>query len=115
MSSVTIKSIKAGDGVTYPEKGNLVSVHYIGTIEQTGVEFDSTYKRHKPFQFRIGSDQVVPGLEVAVKCLSLGERANTTIPASLAFGDRGLPGLIPSKASIIFELELLEIKTGLGN
>lgn len=111
--SVIIKSIKAGDGLTYPEKGNLVSVHYIGTVEATGIEFDSTYKRHKPFQFRIGSEQVVPGLETAVKCLSLGEKAQTTIPASLAFGDRGLPCLIPSKASIVFELELLEIKNDL--
>jgi FK506-binding protein 1 len=61
----------------------------------------------KPFKFKLGSEQVVAGLDEGVSQLSIGERAKLTLPASLAYGVKGLPGLIPPNSTLIFDLELI--------
>jgi len=71
--------------------------------------FDSTRARERPFRFRIGEEQVVPGLEKAVVNLSVGERAKVVIPAALAYGKQGFPGKVPSDMDIIFDLELVSL------
>lgn len=61
----------------------------------------------KPFRFKLGAEQVIPGLDVGVSQLSVGERAKMTIPAHLAYGERGFPGLIPPNSDLIFDIELI--------
>lgn len=108
MNSVQIDTRVAGDGLTYAKKGDRVALHYIGKL-RNGSVFDSTYIRKKPFQFTIGNDEVIPGLEYVVKQLSLGERAVADIPSSLAFKTHCIQGLIPPNADITFDVELTSI------
>ena len=74
------------------------------------IKFDSTYSRgkNKPFQFRLYSEQVIPGLEEGVSQLSVGEKALITIPAIKAYGEKGFPGLVPKDCDVLFEVELIE-------
>ena len=96
----------AGDGINYPRPGNTVTVHYTGFLKD-GSRFDSSRDRGKPFKFKLGAEQVIPGLDLGVAQLSIGERAKVTIPAHLAYGDRGFPGLVPGKTDLVFDIELI--------
>ncbi len=69
--------------------------------------FDSSRDRGKPFKFKLGAEQVIPGLDKGVSQLSIGERAKIMIPAHLAYADRGFPGLIPPNSELVFDLELI--------
>lgn len=97
-----------GDGVSYPKSGDLVTVHYDGTLKN-GKKFDSSRDRNKPFQFYLRSGTVIEGWVQGIPKISLGEKARLTIPGPLAYGPRGFPGLIPPNATLIFEVELLKI------
>lgn len=108
MSDISIDRITPGDGKTFPKTGDLVTMHYDGTLEN-GKKFDSSRDRGKPFQTYIGVGQVIQGWDKGIPQLSLGEKARITIPGSLAYGPRGFPGLIPPNATLIFEVELLGI------
>jgi len=103
---VTIETVKAGDGVTFPKKGQLVVVHYTGTLTN-GKKFDSSRDRGKPFEFRIGEGQVIRGWDEGVAQLSVGQRANLTCTPDYAYGDRGHPGVIPPNSTLIFDVELI--------
>jgi FK506-binding protein 1 len=89
---VKVEIFAAGDGINYPRPGNTVTVHYTGYLPD-GSRFDSSRDRNKPFKFKLGHEQVIPGLDLGVAQLSIGERAKMTIPPHLAYGDRGFPGL----------------------
>jgi FK506-binding protein 1 len=89
---VIVEIFAAGDGINYPRKGNTVTVHYTGYLAD-GTRFDSSRDRNKPFKFKLGMEQVIPGLDLGVAQLSIGERAKMTIPPHLAYGERGFPGL----------------------
>jgi len=103
---------RAGDGRHYPKKGEVVSIHYILKLKnESGKLIDQTYQREKPFTFKVGSGQVVRGWDEVVKQLSVGEKARCTIPADLAYSNRGFPGLIPPGFPLYVELELLSIVT----
>mmetsp|Transcript_27478 Transcript_27478/g.59665 ORF Transcript_27478/g.59665 Transcript_27478/m.59665 type:complete len:143 (-) Transcript_27478:105-533(-) len=109
---VTVEIFKAGDGMNYPEQGQTVAIHYTACFlkdDGTCVEFDSTRHR-KPFKFNLFSEQVIPGLCLGVSQLSIGEQGKITIPSSLAFGDKGLPALVPKNADLTFMVELLGFK-----
>lgn len=108
MSGKTNNSITIGDGANFPKPGDLVTIHYVGTLEN-GKKFDSSRDRGKPFQTNIGVGQVIKGWDEGIPQLSLGEKAILTIPGSKAYGDRGFPGLIPPNATLIFDVELLKI------
>lgn len=103
---VSVEIFAAGDGINYPRAGNTVTVHYTGYLPD-GRRFDSSRDRGKPFKFKIGAEQVIPGLDLGVAQLSIGERAKLTIPAHLAYGDKGFPGLIPCKSELTFDIELI--------
>eukprot|EP00996_Jenningsia_fusiforme_P004522 NODE_5354_length_686_cov_29.739403_g4980_i0.p1 GENE.NODE_5354_length_686_cov_29.739403_g4980_i0~~NODE_5354_length_686_cov_29.739403_g4980_i0.p1 ORF type:complete len:109 (-),score=19.26 NODE_5354_length_686_cov_29.739403_g4980_i0:221-547(-) len=103
---VSLEKIIEGDGKTYPKKGQIVSVHYVGMLPD-GSEFDSTRKRGRPFKFRLASGEVVKGWDEGVSQMSLGERAKITMSPDSAYGAKGFPGLIPSETSIVFDVELL--------
>jgi FKBP-type peptidyl-prolyl cis-trans isomerase len=89
--------------------GDTVSVHYLGTLED-GTKFDSSYDRNEPFQFTIGSGMVIPGWEEGVVGMKEGGKRKLVIPPAMAYGVSGVPGVIPENATLIFEIELLEIQ-----
>lgn len=103
---ITVEIFAAGDGVNYPRKGQTVTVHYSGYLP-SGEMFDSSRDRGKPFKFKLGGEQVIPGLDAGVSQLSIGERAKIVIPPDMAYGERGFPGLIPRNSALVFDLELI--------
>ena len=91
-----------------PNLGDRVSVHYSGKLID-GSLFDSSYKRNMPFEFNVGLGQVIKGWDEALLILGKGDKGTFIIPSELAYGKRGAGGVIPPDASLIFEIELLEI------
>ena len=101
---------KQGDG-NKPHAGDRVSVHYSGYLLD-GTKFDSSYDRNKPFEFSLGQGRVIKGWDEGVALLNIGTKAKFFIPANLAYGSRGAGGVIPPNATLIFEVELLDIVPG---
>ncbi|MCK5822444.1 MAG: FKBP-type peptidyl-prolyl cis-trans isomerase [Bacteroidales bacterium] len=104
-------TVKKGDGKKV-KKGDLITIDYDGRF-LNGKFFDSTKKRQQPFDFVYGSElQVIPGLEEAIGMMEQGEKAVVIIPSSLAFGDNGSStGIIPPFTSLIYEIEIINVKT----
>ena len=104
--SVGVEIFSAGDGINYPRAGQTVTVHYTGFLPN-GEQFDSSRDRGRPFKFKLGAEQVIPGLDAGVAQLSIGERAKISIPSDKAYGSRGFPGLVPPNSALVFDLELI--------
>lgn len=105
---VEIEILKEGAGAV-AKKGDTVSVHYVGTLEN-GTKFDSSVDRGTSFEFSLGAGQVIPGWDIGVEGMKIGEARKLTIPSELAYGSRGAGNAIPPNATLIFEVELLKIK-----
>jgi FKBP-type peptidyl-prolyl cis-trans isomerase len=103
-SGLQYKVLKAGTG-KQPKATDTVKVHYRGTLTD-GKEFDSSYKRGEPASFPVG--QVVPGWTEALQLMKEGAKWQLTVPASLAYGERGRPGIGPNQV-LLFDVELLEV------
>jgi FKBP-type peptidyl-prolyl cis-trans isomerase len=88
--------------------GKAVTVHYTGTLKD-GTKFDSSVDRKEPFTFTLGSGQVIKGWEQGIQGMKVGGKRKLTIPADLAYGNNAV-GAIPANSTLIFEVELLEVK-----
>ena len=106
-SGLEYEDTTVGTGAS-PQKGQKVSVHYTGRLTN-GTKFDSSRDRGQPFTFVIGRGEVIAGWDEGVGTMQVGGQRTLTIPPSLAYGARGVPGAIPSGATLVFEVELLEI------
>ncbi|WP_277632718.1 peptidylprolyl isomerase [Avrilella dinanensis] len=91
------------------EKGNTVSVHYRGKLAN-GQEFDSSFKRNQPLEFVVGIGQVIEGWDEGLQLLQVGDKARLVIPSYLGYGSRGAGGVIPPNATLIFDVELINVK-----
>jgi FKBP-type peptidyl-prolyl cis-trans isomerase len=109
-NSAQVVVVHPGDGIHYPRKDQTVSIHYNAYNSDTSTEFDSTFRRNRPLEFKLGADMVIPGLDSGVSNLSVGEVARIVIPPDLAWGERGFPGLVPPDTTVIFDVELLAIR-----
>lgn len=107
-SGLMYEEIVEGTGAS-PQKGKTVVVHYTGTLTD-GTKFDSSRDRGEPFEFTIGIGQVIAGWDEGVMTMKIGGRRKLTIPPKLGYGERGFSGVIPPSATLIFDVELLEIK-----
>eukprot|EP01094_Clydonella_sp_ATCC50884_P009000 TRINITY_DN18538_c0_g1_i1.p2 TRINITY_DN18538_c0_g1~~TRINITY_DN18538_c0_g1_i1.p2 ORF type:complete len:134 (+),score=45.85 TRINITY_DN18538_c0_g1_i1:213-614(+) len=91
------------------KSGDTLSMHYTGKLTD-GTKFDSSLDRGTPFEFTLGSGQVIQGWERGLKGMCVGEKRRLKIPSSLGYGANGMPPTIPASAGLVFEVELLEIK-----
>ena len=92
-----------------PRPGDTVVVHYTGWLTN-GKKFDSSHDRHQPYEFVLGQGTVIKGWDEGVGSMRVGGKRKLTIPPTLAYGDRGYPGVIPPKSTLVFEVEFLKIK-----
>jgi FKBP-type peptidyl-prolyl cis-trans isomerase len=88
--------------------GKSVEVHYTGTLAD-GTKFDSSHDRKNPFSFRLGGRQVIAGWDEGVAGMKVGGTRKLVIPGNLAYGARGVPGVIPPNAELTFVVELLRV------
>lgn len=107
-SGLRYKILQKGEGKK-ATKGANVSVHYKGQLLD-GTVFDSSYKRKQPIDFPIGVGQVIPGWDEGIQLLQVGDKARLVIPSDLAYGERGAGGVIPPNATLIFDVELMDVK-----
>lgn len=104
-SGIVITTLKEGTGAG-PKSSDTVKVHYRGTLVN-GKEFDSSYGRGQPSTFPL--NRVIPCWTEGLQTMKIGGKAKLLCPPNLAYGSRGIPGTIPADATLIFEVELLEI------
>ncbi|MDD2986667.1 peptidylprolyl isomerase [Flavobacterium sp.] len=107
-SGLRYKMIQKGSG-KQAEKGKTVSVHYEGSLEN-GQVFDSSYKRKKPIDFPLGKGHVIEGWDEGIQLLQVGDKARFVIPSYLGYGSSGAGGVIPPDATLIFDVELMDVK-----
>ncbi len=104
-SGIEITILNEGSGAK-PKASDSVKVHYKGTLTD-GKEFDSSYRRKEPATFPLSG--VIPCWTEGVQSIKVGGRAKLVCPPNLAYGARGVPGTIPPNATLVFEVDLLEI------
>jgi FKBP-type peptidyl-prolyl cis-trans isomerase FkpA len=108
VTELKIEELKTGDGKE-AKSGQTVSVHYTGWLTN-GTKFDSSLDRKAPFSFNLGAGMVIPGWDQGVAGMKVGGKRKLTIPSHLAYGERGAGGVIPPNSTLVFEVELLEVR-----
>jgi peptidylprolyl isomerase len=107
-ADLEITEITEGDGKE-ATAGATVSVHYVGVTHSSGEEFDASYNRGAPLDFRLGVGQVISGWDQGVQGMKVGGRRRLVIPPHLAYGDRGAGGVIKPGETLIFVVDLLDV------
>lgn len=92
------------------QKGDQLSMHYTGKLYSTCEKFDSSVDRNQPFEFTLGAGMVIAGWDQGLTGMCIGEKRKLTIPSNMGYGDRGAGGKIPGGATLVFDVELLDIK-----
>ena len=111
-SGLQITDTKLGEGAT-PKTGQTCVMHYTGWLYQDGSKgkkFDSSVDRGEPFEFAIGTHQVIRGWDEGVATMKVGGKRTLIIPPEMGYGARGAGGVIPPNATLIFDVELLGVK-----
>ncbi len=108
-ADLVVTDVAEGDGAE-AVAGKIVSLHYVGVAHSTGEEFDASYNRGQPLQFQLGSGQVIPGWDTGVQGMRVGGRRQLVIPPHLAYGDRGAGGVIAPGETLIFVVDLVEVR-----
>ena len=108
-SDLVVTEITEGDGAE-ATSGSTVSVHYVGVAHSTGEEFDASYNRGTPLEFRLGTGQVIQGWDQGVAGMKVGGRRQLVIPPHLGYGDRGAGGVIQPGETLIFVVDLLDVR-----
>lgn len=103
------KELEEGTGPA-AKAGDLVVVHYVGVTYKDGKEFDSSWSRSEPFGFTIGSGEVIPGWEQGLVGMKVGGRRELIVPGELAYGEAGFPPAIGPNETLVFVIDLLDIK-----
>lgn len=106
-TELSSEDLEVGTGAE-AKTGDSVKVHYTGTLTD-GTKFDSSLDRGTPFEFTLGAGDVIKGWDQGVVGMKVGGKRQLTIPPDLAYGERGAGGIIPPNATLIFEIELLEV------
>jgi peptidylprolyl isomerase len=112
VSGLKIIDTKVGTGAS-PHTGQTVTVHYTGWLYENGkkgAKFDSSVDRGTPFEFPIGTHQVIAGWDEGVATMKVGGKRTLIIPPALGYGARGAGGVIPPNATLIFDVDLLGVK-----
>jgi peptidylprolyl isomerase len=104
-----IDDITIGDGAE-AVAGTKVAVHYVGVAFSTGDEFDASWNRDQPFEFKLGKGQVIPGWDAGVQGMKVGGRRKLTIPSAMAYGARGAGGVIAPHEPLVFVVDLLSVE-----
>ncbi len=111
-SGLQYEDTKVGTGAT-PQKGQICVVHYTGWLWENGAKgkkFDSSVDRGQPFSFPVGQGRVIKGWDEGVATMKVGGKRTLLIPPDLAYGSRGAGAAVPPNATLLFEVELIEVK-----
>jgi len=109
------QDVKAGTGAE-ATSGQQVTVHYTGWLydpskpDRKGAKFDSSRDRNEPFSFHLGGGEVIRGWDEGVAGMKVGGQRTLTIPSDMGYGARGAGGVIPPNATLLFDVELLDVK-----
>jgi len=105
---LAIEDIVVGDGEE-ATSGRKVAVQYVGVAFSSGEEFDASWNRGRPFEFKLGKGQVIPGWDAGVQGMRVGGRRRLTIPSAMAYGARGAGGVIAPHEPLVFVVDLLSV------
>jgi peptidylprolyl isomerase len=108
-AELVITDIAEGDG-TEATSGSTVVAHYVGVAHSTGEEFDASYNRGEPLSFRLGVGQVISGWDQGIEGMKVGGRRQLVIPPHLAYGDRGAGSAIAPGETLIFVVDLVDVR-----
>ena len=108
-TGLVVEDITVGEGAE-ATTGSTVSAHYVGVAHSTGEEFDASWNRGAPLDFRLGVGMVISGWDSGITGMRVGGRRRLTIPPHLAYGDRGAGGAIKPGETLIFVVDLMDVR-----
>ena len=106
---LVVEDVEEGDGPT-AEQGDQVVVDYVGVDYESGKEFDASFGAPEPFEFALGGGMVIPGWDEGVEGMKVGGRRELIIPPDLAYGEQGQPPAIKPNSTLVFVIDLLEVR-----